>query len=478
MNRRLWSLCALLWLCTLFTGCDTNSPPPALPPPQQLVSAGMLEPVRAQIDSAWRAAQAAPKDAAVSGALGMVLSAYGQSEHARTCYLRARLLDPQDFRWPYYEAVSLSDLGRTEEAIEVMKDALALRADHAEAQLRLAGWLAASQDPAQARLLYETVLSSDPRRAEAHLGLARLLMSRGDAQTAVPHLRAALDSDWQIGEVHYTLSRALRALGDPTGAEQHATLFRRFEGRRLHLIDPLVMAVMELNLGDKPHLTRANWYLERGQLGGAAAALEQALAINPDNPPARLDLMEVYARMGRQALAAAQYGAAIAQAPNDPESHLRWARLQRQALDYAGAATTFARALALQPERPDILAELGFVLEQQRHTDQATERYREALALDPHLSAAHAGLGRLLWAADDPAAAVPHLERAAKAPNAERVRLLYMLALAYRATGRTDLAREALAEAHPLAVAGIDLRLERDIEAARQTLQPTANLTQ
>jgi tetratricopeptide (TPR) repeat protein len=194
--------------------------------------------VRAQIRAAWDAASAAPEDGTASGGLGMVLSAYGQSEQARSCYLRARRLDPAEFRWPYYEAISLGDLGRLDEAIGVMGTALALRPDHPEARLRLAEWLAQTGDPARARALYEAVLAADPRRPEARLGLGRLLLEQGDAQGAVDQLRAALDADWRVGEVHYALSRALRELGDQTGAEQHAALFKRFEKRRLHLADP------------------------------------------------------------------------------------------------------------------------------------------------------------------------------------------------------------------------------------------------
>lgn len=461
---------ALLWLVTLLPGC-MHEPLPPLPGLQELVSAGALEPVRAQIDLAWQAAHRAPQDAASSGALGMVLSAYGQSEHARVCYRRARQLDPDDFRWPYYEAVSLGDLGRTEAAIEVMQEALALRPDHPEARLRLADWLADGRDPAQARALYAAVLATDPQRAEARFGLARVLLAQGELQTAAAQLRAILDQDWQVGEVHYALSRVLLALGDRSGAEQHATLFRRFEGRRLHLVDPLVAAVTELNLSDKPHLTRAAWYREQGQIEAAAVALEQALAINPRNPAARLDLMEIHVRSGRQDLAVGEYDAAAADSPNDPEVHLRWARLQRQALDYPGAAATFTRALALRPDWPEVLAELGFVLEQQGLVDPAIERYREAVALDPGLSAANAGLGRLLLVGGDLSGAIPHLERAAQAPGGERARLLYLLALGYRDIGQPSLAREALRDALPLATTGIDLRLEKDIQASIQSLQ-------
>jgi hypothetical protein len=79
----------------------------------------------------------------------------------------------------------------------------------------------------------------------------------------------------------------------------------------------------------------------------------------------------------------------------------------------------------------------------------------------------------LRLAARDPAAAIPHLERAAAVPGAERARLLHRLALAYVAVGRPDAARKALEDARPLASAGVDPGLSGDIEAALRSLQQT-----
>jgi tetratricopeptide (TPR) repeat protein len=474
--NRLARLCILLWLASLSPGCSTE-PPPALLPLEELVPAQALEPVKAQIRAAWQAAKEAPADAAASGGLGMVLSAYAQSEQAGACYGRARILEPDDFRWPYYEAITLGDLGRTAEAISAMRNALVLQPGHPEAQLRLADWLVGT-DPVQARALYEAVLSADPRRAEARLGLARLLMEQDEPQAAAAQLRAILELDSQIGEVHYALSRVLLQLGDRPGAEQHAALFRRFEDRRLHMQDPLVKAVTELNLSDKPHLTRADGFRKQGRLKEAAASLKWALAVNPGNPPARLDLMEVYAQDGRLEEAEAQYGAAAAALPQDPEPHLRWARLQRRGLDYPGAAESFSRALALQANRPDVLVEYGFVLEHAGQKDAALVSYRRALELKPENAGAHAGLGRLLSDGGDFAMAIPHLEHASQMPGPDRAHLLYRLALAYKGTGQRELARNALKAARPLATSGVDVRLAADIETALAALDENHQETQ
>jgi tetratricopeptide (TPR) repeat protein len=470
---------ALALIAALLAGCGAETPPP-LPSLEALVPEQALPPVREQIRAAWEAARSAPRDAAASGGLGMVLSAYGQSEPARLCYRRAGLLDPGEFRWPYYEAISLHyeaislrDLGRLDEAVARMEQALAIAPKHPEGRLRLGDWRAATGDPAGALARYRSVVADAPGRADARLRLGRLLLDRGDPEAAATQLRAALEADWRVGEVHYVLSRALRALGDSGAAQQHALLFQRFQGRRLHLADPLVRQVAELDLSDKPHLTRAAWHREQGRPEQAAEALTRALAVNPGNAAARMDLMQALAEVGHMAAAKDQYLEAVAALPEDPTPHERWGRLCLRDLDYPGAAAAFKQALDLGGEQPDLLADLGLSLERQDDRPGASGAYRHALALAPGHPEANAGLGRLLLASGETAEALPYLERAAAAPGTGRARRLHRLALAQAELGQPDAARRSLVQARPLAVAGVDPGLSRDIDVALRTLQLT-----
>ncbi len=73
---------------------------------------------RQQVQEAYEAARANPRDASASGKVGMLLDVYKRRESAATWYKRANQLDPEQFRWLYYLGSLQSTLGKRAEATE------------------------------------------------------------------------------------------------------------------------------------------------------------------------------------------------------------------------------------------------------------------------------------------------------------------------------------------------------------------------
>ena len=100
-----------------------TSSPPDLPP---VDPTEFPQVVQEQVQEAYDAARANPRDADASGKLGMLLDLYKRRESAQVWYERAHQLDPGAFRWLYYLGSLQSALGKRAEATATLRAALRL----------------------------------------------------------------------------------------------------------------------------------------------------------------------------------------------------------------------------------------------------------------------------------------------------------------------------------------------------------------
>src|SRR5260370_5455511 len=131
--------------------------------------------VRDQVQKAYDRAQQYPKNAAANGEMGKVLQAYEQYESAEVAYRRARSLAPRAFEWFYYLGIVQSAQAKYTEAPESFRGALGLRADDADARLRLADCLLSLRGLRESGDQYRQVFRQHPERANAHYRPCRAL---------------------------------------------------------------------------------------------------------------------------------------------------------------------------------------------------------------------------------------------------------------------------------------------------------------
>jgi tetratricopeptide (TPR) repeat protein len=143
-------------------------------------------------------------------------------------------------------------------------------------------------------------------------------------------------------------------------------------------------------------------------------------------------------------------------APNRPGVRFRIARAllskAEQASSPGEAAGARAEAvgeleqeLALDPTNADAAYELGEIHRKEGRHDAARRWFAQAVEHYPDFEQARIGLGRVLLAQGEPAAAVEQLE-AAIALNAESEVAFYQLSLCHRALGDAERQRAAMAE--------------------------------
>jgi tetratricopeptide (TPR) repeat protein len=210
--------------------------------------------------------------------------------------------------------------------------------------------------------------------------------------------------------------------------------------------------------------------LTQGRIAEAVTEWRKAVALDPEDEKARVNLGFALDRQGLIDEAIEQYRKSIDLAPEHAAAYDNLAAdlLQRGRLDEAIAAYT--ADLAMQPKDGRAQTNLATALFQQGRTEEAAEHSRKALELDPSNADAHNTLGLALWkqgrldeAIDEFQKAVsgnaeslpyqnnlarvlaqrgrfgdaiPHMERAVALSNGQEPVVLSLLAAMYAEVGR------------------------------------------
>lgn len=300
---------------------------------------------------AWGAAEAWPHRldrrwlAAAAGVAGLVLVGLAR---AQTAYWRdSESLWRMTLARTTNNSVAHSQLGvvlgrtgRTSEAVEHFRRAIAIQPDYATARYNLGNILANRGNFGPAIEQYRWAVQIKPDYAKAHNNLGSALRAQGRLTDAVAAFRQALEIDPHYLEAHLNLAATLAAAGELAAAADEY---------RLALRDQPGSAAIHNNLGSVQ--------LRQGRSDEAVEQYREALRLEPD-------------------YAAAHY-------------NLGLALVGRGDLD--GAIEHFRRSLEIEPEAPRTHAMLAMALAQQGDRKGAVEHYRRALEL-----AAAAGDQRLV----------------------------------------------------------------------------------
>lgn len=124
-------------------------------------------------------------------------------------------------------AAGCEEAGRLDEAIDLLRVALAAHGPNPEIQFQLAELLYRQGEPLAARERYYAVLELDDEHVEARLNLGCVLAETGQPTLAVQALRGALSLHPDYADAHYHLARTLSELGCAAEARHHWEQFLR-----------------------------------------------------------------------------------------------------------------------------------------------------------------------------------------------------------------------------------------------------------
>ena len=259
-----------------------------------------------------------------------------QFEDAAVLLRRALKVDKDSADAHQYLAYALTALGRPQEAIRSYRKALALRPDFAEAHNNLGHALQMLGQIDAAIKHYQKALTIRTDYAEAHNNLGNALLLLDRSAEAIRHFESAIAIAPNYAEACWNLGAALRSVDraeDAIGAYERAIA-----------INPRYVEAYN-GLG--------NTFRILGRYQEAAEQYEKALALDPKYPLARLNLGDVLLMLQRADEAFSEYDKVLTLAPDDTDALSKKAQALAILKRYGEAIPLYERALALNARHQD-----------------------------------------------------------------------------------------------------------------------------
>jgi len=419
---------------------------------------------RDAVSDAYGDAGARPTDPDAAGRLADLLHAWEQWEAAHAAYSRAQWLAPDVFQWHYLDGVVLQRLARHAAAAERFQRALAIAPGHLPALVKLADALLDSGNIDESEPLFRELAGSAATEPMGLFGLGRIAAAQGRHEVAVEHLQTAVNRFPQWGAAHYALALAYRALGRSGDAQRALERHAEHGATWPTLADPVLARVRTLRGDAIATLQRGLRLARDGDVTGAIAAHEAALALDPAYAQAHANLISLYGRIGDWPRAEERYRAVVGLGYNLDDAHYDFGVLLGLQERWEAAAEAYRKAIAVNPLHARAHNNLGQILERQSMRAAAHDAYRRAVASQPLLRVARFNLARTLVAQGQTSEAVVELEKLTHPPDAEAPRYLFALAGAYLALGRRAEAVKWATEARRLAIEHGQMDLAQAIE--------------
>ena len=438
---------------------------PATPPPPTVALVHASADLVALIDELLTSARTLPKSAEMRGRLGMAYEVNDFQEAAVAAYEQAQMLDPQDFRWPYFRATLLAELGDSEAALGAVAAAIAIDESYVPAWLYRGVWLASLDRHAEARHAFERARALGAE-ANAVAGIAQTLLGEGRAAEAAALLEP-LSEALRHPHAYRLLGRAYQALG--RGDDAKIALARGKNATPLQWRDPLQEQKWPLLASYSGRLVHAENLLRVERFREAAEVLEPMRGVGPGEEAVLANLSLAYGRSGRTDLAFETLREGYRENPDHFRFHNVSASLYQELGDTANAIRHLEQSIERQPRQTWPYERLGLLLMEEENYDEALAAFDQAIenGIDEpeqmlYTTALLEGIGER-WDA-----AIDRLQRAV-ALNAAFTKAYISLGRCLAEAGRFDEARTALAWAerlatHPEELASARRRLA-DLEA-------------
>jgi tetratricopeptide (TPR) repeat protein len=413
---------------------------------------------REAIANAYRDATARPSDAGAVASLARTLHAWEQWESAHQAYLRCQALTaaataPLKLECQHLDAIVLRRLARFDEAADHFRQASAAAPDYLASRVGFAESLFETGDLDASARAFAALVAEPRAEPSAALWLGRIDAAAGRHDRAVVHLERAVALAPDFGAAYYALALSYRALGRTADAERALVQHRRYGARWPAVDDPVRDAVLALRDDGAAVLRRGVALAEAGDVVGAIAAHETALARDPSLAQAHVNLVSLYGRAGDYGKAEAHYRAAVSAGADLTDAHYDYGVILALQEKWDLAAAAYGQALTLNPAHVQAHNNLGQVFERQQKFAAAADEYRLALEAQPTFRLARFNLGRMLIALGRNDDAVTELAKLVEPEDADTPRYVFALSAAHLRAGRKDDAIKWALEARRLAVA-------------------------
>jgi tetratricopeptide (TPR) repeat protein len=340
------------------------------------------ESVRSQIVKLQNSlAAAAGSETALSeayGKLGQIYHAYSFISPAHDCYLNASVLAPNDFRWTYLVAKLDQQEGRFDDAIRRYQIARSLRSDYVAVPVNIGNIFLELNRLEEARASFKEALEIEKSNPAAHYGLGQVALSTRNYSEAIQHFQQTLAGVPSANRVHYSLAMAYRGLGEVEKVKAHLA---QQGSVGVRVSDPLVDDLQNLIESERVHLARGKLAFEARRYAEAAVEFRKAVAANPTNAAARINLGATLSQLGDAQGAAHEFEEAIRIEPGRVNAHYNLAILLAGQNSHEKAIAHLQSALAIEPNDSSVQFLLGSELVKVGRCREAIELQRRLIVV-------------------------------------------------------------------------------------------------
>lgn len=306
----------------------------------------------------------------------------------------------------YASGVKARQAQHFDEAADLLKRALALKPDNADALVQLGFVELGRNDLPAARDAFSRALSLAPTYMDASFGLAEVEFRSGNLDAALPlaeKVAGAEPGNADAAALVETIRKAKQAAGGkpkpaPGAAPAKKAPLRRADpvaglmeqGRRLRAAGKLAEAAQAYRRALKLSPRNTDVLVALGLVAGAGQRFDEAgqffdraLAIKPGLLDARLGKVRLAIWQGDVPRARAIVDDVLASAPDNVEALNLDARISLLEADYTRAGQSFDRVLASDPRNAEALVGIGDVRRAEGDDAAARAAYNQALAIEP-----------------------------------------------------------------------------------------------
>lgn len=315
-----------------------------------------------------------PPDRVALAEFAQVCHANGQFEPAAAAYRALMTLEPEEARWPHLLAVILAGEGRLEEALPALRRAAELAPDRVIVWLRLGDALLKSNLTADAEVAFTTALQHSPANPYALLGLGRCDLQSDRWTAARAHLQQAVSAHPEFSAAQSLLATVFDRLGNSESAAVARSRISR-DGHFKEPDDPWSDALLGYCHDAYALLVAASAAAAEGNPNQALPLLRHALHLSPNDPRLHRKLGNTLMQLGDIPGARAALEKAVALAPTNDAIQLNLIALLRAAHDPKAAEHAVARGLAACPYSAGLHYEAGRLAEEAGHFEDAAQHF-------------------------------------------------------------------------------------------------------
>ncbi|MER9414325.1 YaiO family outer membrane beta-barrel protein [Mesorhizobium sp. M0589] len=303
----------------------------------------------------------------------------------------------------YASGVKARQAQHFDEAAQLLRRALALKPDNADALVQLGFTELGRNNLRAAREAFSKALAIAPEYLDASFGMAQVEFRSGNLDAALPLAEKVSRAQPDNADASTLVASIHKAQQAGSSKAKPATVRKRLrpprpdpvaglmeKGQRLRAAGQLPEAQNAYRRALRLAPKNTDILVAMGLVAGsqqkfdeAGNFFDRALAIRPGLLDARLGKVRVAIWQGDVPRARTMIDDVLGNVPGNAEAIALDARVSRLEQDYTRAEQSFQRVLAIDPRNAEALVGIGDLRRERGDDNAARDAYRQALALEP-----------------------------------------------------------------------------------------------